>query len=59
VDVRVPIEVADALFSGAPDELNVAAALELLARHEHLELVSVQDAENNVRVWMDTKTTQD
>jgi len=59
VDVRVPIEVADALFSGAQDELNVAAALELLARHDHLELVSVQDAENNVRVWMDTKTTQD
>jgi hypothetical protein len=59
VDVRVPIEVADALFSGAPDELNVAAALELLARHDRLELVSVQDEETNVRVWMDTKTTQD
>lgn len=59
VDVRVPIEVADALFSGAPDELNVTAALDLLARREHLELVSVQDAENTVRVWMDTKTTQD
>ncbi len=59
VDVRVPLEVADALFSGAPDELNVNAALDLLARHDHLELVSVQDAENNVRVWMDTKTTQE
>ena len=59
VDVRVPIEVADALFSGAPDELNVGAALDLLSRHDHLELVSVQDSENNVRVWIDTKTTQD
>ena len=59
VDVRVPIEVADALFSGNPDELNVGAALDLLARHEQLELVSVKDAENTVRVWMDTKTTQD
>jgi hypothetical protein len=59
VDVRVPIEVADALFSGAPDELNVTAALDLLARRDQLELVSVQDAENTVRVWMDTKTTQD
>jgi hypothetical protein len=59
VDVRVPMEVADALFSGAPDELNVGAALELLSRHERLELVSVQDAQNTVRVWLDTKTTQD
>jgi hypothetical protein len=59
VDVRVPMEVADALFSGAPNELNVGAALEVLSRHEQLELVSVQDSENTVRIWMDTKTTQD
>ncbi|HMD30775.1 MAG TPA: hypothetical protein VKG84_02615 [Candidatus Acidoferrales bacterium] len=59
VDIRVPLAVADALFSGPTDELNVTAALDLLARYAQLELVSVQDAENNVRVWMDTKTTQD
>jgi len=59
VDVRVPLEVADALFSGAADELNVSAALDVLARHDQLELVSVQDSENTVRIWMDTKTTQD
>jgi len=59
VDVRVPLEVADALFSGAPDELNIGAALDLLARHGDMELVSVQDSENTVRIWMDTKTTQD
>jgi len=59
VDVKVPLEVADALFSGAADELNVSAALDVLAKHDHLELVSVQDSENTVRIWMDTKTTQD
>jgi hypothetical protein len=59
VDVQVPLEVADALFSGAADELNVAAALDMLAKHDKLELVSVQDSENTVRIWMDTKTTQD
>lgn len=59
VDVRVPLEVADALFSGATDELNVSAALEVLSRHDRLELVTVNDSENTVRVWMDTKTTQD
>jgi hypothetical protein len=59
VDVRVPLEVADALFSGSPDELNVGAALDLLSRHESIELVSVKDGEQTVHVWMDTKTTQD
>lgn len=59
VDVRLPLEVADALFSGAADELNVSAALDVLAKHDHLELVSVQDSENTVRIWLDTKTTQD
>ena len=59
VDVRVPLEVADALFSGASDELNVGAALDLLSRHENIELVSVKDGEQTVHVWMDTKTTQD
>jgi hypothetical protein len=59
VDVRVPLEVADALFSGAPDELNVGAALDLLSRHESIELVSVKDGEQTVHVWMDTKTTQE
>jgi len=59
VDVKVPLEVADALFSGAADELNVGAALDVLAQHDRLELVTVQDSENNVRIWLDTKTTQD
>jgi len=59
VDVKVPLEVADALFSGATDELNVSAALDVLSRHDQLELVSVHDSENTVRIWMDTKTTQD
>jgi len=59
VDIRVPLEVADALFSGPTNELNVAAALDLLAKHKEMELVSVKDSENTVRVWMNTKTTQD
>jgi hypothetical protein len=59
VDVRVPLEVADALFSGSPDELNVGAALDLLSRHESIELASVKDGDQTVRIWMDTKTTQD
>jgi hypothetical protein len=59
VDVRMPIAVAEALFSGAQDELNVTAALEALARHGDMELVAVRDAENFVRIWVDTKNTSD
>jgi len=59
VDVRVPLEVADALFSGPSDELNVVAALDLLSKHSQMELATVQDSQNRVRIWMNTKTTQD
>jgi hypothetical protein len=59
VDVRMPLEVAEALLSAGPDELNVAAALEVLGRHADMELVSVHDAENSVRIWMDSKNTSD
>jgi hypothetical protein len=59
VDVRMPLIVAEALFSAGPNELNVGAALEALARHGDMELVSVRDAENTVRIWMDTKNTSD
>lgn len=59
VDVRVPLEVVDALFSGAPDELNVLAALRALAGKGDMELVSVKDSESTVRIWVDTKSTAD
>jgi hypothetical protein len=59
VDVRVPIEVVDALFSGGPDELNLIAALRALAGKGDIELVSVKDAESTVRVWVDAKNTAD
>ena len=59
VDVRVPIEVVDALFSGGPHELNLIAALRALAGKGDIELVSVKDTESTVRVWVDAKNTAD
>lgn len=59
VDVRVPIEVVDALFSGGPDELNLIAALRALAGKGDIELVRVKDTESTVRVWVDAKNTAD
>jgi hypothetical protein len=57
VYVRMPLEVVDALFSGKPDELNLVAALHVLAGRGDTELVSVKDSENTVHVWVDSKNT--
>ncbi len=55
VDITVPMTVINALFSTAKqDELNVEAALESLANTGNGLLVTVHDAGQNVRVWVDS-----
>src|ERR1700752_826297 len=57
VDVTVPIKVVDALFSTAKqNELDVAAAIRALGEAGETVLVTVQDAEQNVRIWIDSKS---
>lgn len=58
VEITVPMSVVDALFSTAKqDELNVAAALKTLAETGNGLLVTVHDAGQNVRVWVDSSAT--
>lgn len=59
VEVKVPMKVVDALFSAGKDELDVVAALHALSSHGDLELVTVKDSENVVRVWIDSKNSSD
>jgi len=59
VEVKVPMKVVDALFSAGKDELDLVAALHALASQGDTELVSVKDAENTVRVWLDSKNITD
>lgn len=60
VEVKVPMKVVDALFStGKSDELDVLAAIRALSAADDVELVSVKDNENTVRVWIDTKNVSD
>lgn len=59
VEVKVPIKVVEALLSGSKDELDIAAGLHALASQGDVELVSVKDDENTVRVWMDSKNVTD
>jgi len=54
VDVKIPLKVAQALLSGSKDELNVLAAVRALDEYPSLELVSVKDEKDNVRIWVDS-----
>jgi hypothetical protein len=57
VEVKLPLAVVDALLSGKnPDELDLAAAIEALARHAGSgDLVTVKDGDSNVRIWIDSE----
>ncbi len=55
VDVRVPLSVVEALLSGAKDELDLVAAIRALSAHGDNILVTVEDRENTVKVWVDSK----
>ena len=50
------MKVVDALLSAGKDELDVLAALRALSAHGDMELVSVKDDDNTVRVWIDSKS---
>jgi hypothetical protein len=57
VDVTVPMKVVDALFSTAKhNELDVEAAIRALDEAGETVLVTVQDAEQNVKIWIDSKS---
>jgi hypothetical protein len=59
VEVRIPLTVVDALFSGVErNELNVAAAVLALARHGDTDLVTVSGPEERVRIWIDSRDGQ-
>jgi hypothetical protein len=55
VEVKIPMKVVEALLSGSKDELDIAAGLHALAGQGDVELVSVKDDDNTIRVWLDSK----
>ena len=57
VDVKIPFAVVDALLSGAPDELNILAAVQALGTGSDEALVTVESDDESVRVWVDSKAT--
>src|SRR5580693_10149800 len=60
VDVTVPMKVLDALFSTTKDnELDVAAAIRALSEAGDAVLVTVQDATEHVRIWIDSHSSSE
>lgn len=59
VEVKVPMKVVEALLSAGKDELDLVAALHALSTQGDVELVSVKDSENTVKVWLDSKNVAD
>ncbi|GJM43840.1 MAG: hypothetical protein DHS20C21_06820 [Gemmatimonadota bacterium] len=53
VDLKIPMEVLDALTSGEDDELDLMAAIEVLAKYEGEDLVTVNDNGSSIRIWID------
>jgi hypothetical protein len=60
VDVTIPIKVVDALFATTKDnELDVAAAIRALSDAGDAVLVTVQDATEHVRIWIDSDSASE
>jgi hypothetical protein len=60
VEVTVPMKVVDALISTTKDnELDIAAALRALGDAGDAVLVTVQDASQHIRVWVDSRSGQE
>jgi hypothetical protein len=60
VDVTIPMKVVDALFSTVKDnELDVAAAIRALSDAGDAVLVTVQDATEHVRIWIDSHSSSE
>jgi hypothetical protein len=53
VEMKIPGTVVDALLSAPGERLDVAAAMQALARHGEGELVTVNGTGETVRIWVD------
>jgi hypothetical protein len=55
VQVRVPLEVVDALLDAPEGQLNVRGALQALAAEHSGDLVTVSEGSSKVRIWIDDR----
>jgi hypothetical protein len=53
VDLKIPLNVVDALLSGSGDELNLKAAIEAMQQKHFGEILTVNEDHTQVRLWID------
>lgn len=57
VDITVPLKIVDALFTNTKDgELDLVAAIHALSDAGDALLITVQDASQHVRIWVDSRS---
>ena len=59
VDVRVPMAVVNAMLSASKDELDLVAGVRALSAYGDTALVTVDDKDESVRIWVDSRSTMD
>jgi hypothetical protein len=60
VDVKIPMRVVEALLdTDDPNEVNLAAAVRALAEHGDIIIVDAREKKETVRIWIDSRSTQD
>lgn len=59
VDIRIPLSVVEALFSGDPDELNLLAAVQALQEEGESSMITVNERDSKVRIWIDDTSSQE
>jgi hypothetical protein len=59
VDARVPMSVVNAMISGSKDELDLVAGVRALSAYGDTALVTVDDKDESVRIWVDSRSTMD
>jgi hypothetical protein len=59
VRVRMPMAVVDAAIAGSENEIDLLAALRVLADYSDGDLVTVESDDTSVRIWIDSSDVGD
>jgi hypothetical protein len=60
VDITIPMKVVDALLSNSKNnELDISAAIRALSDAGDALLITVEDASQHVRIWVDSKNASE
>lgn len=59
VDITMPMTVVDALFKSGTNDLDLVAAVRVLRELGDTTLVTIHDATQNVRIWIDSRNTSE